>query len=182
MKKGYCKCGCGQLTPISKRNRFNLGHIKDQPIDYLKSHKLRGKKRPPFSDEWKKKISISHVGKIPWNKDKQWDEEVLEKLRCPRDSMIGANNPNWKGGIDIEIRGLRRSREYRVWKQAIRKRDKVCVWCSSSKQLHADHIKSFTYYPDFRYDINNGRLLCFECHRKTPNYGRKAIEEVVLGL
>lgn len=42
MKKGYCKCGCGNLTPIAYRNRFELGHKKGEPIDYLKGHKMRG--------------------------------------------------------------------------------------------------------------------------------------------
>lgn len=42
MKIGLCKCGCGNKTPISKRNRYNLGHIKGCHIDYLKGHKMRG--------------------------------------------------------------------------------------------------------------------------------------------
>jgi len=42
MKNKYCKCGCGQETPISNRNRYKLGHIKGEHIAYLKGHKRRG--------------------------------------------------------------------------------------------------------------------------------------------
>lgn len=37
-----CKCGCGNITPVAKRNRYNLGHIKGQHINYLLGHKMRG--------------------------------------------------------------------------------------------------------------------------------------------
>lgn len=37
-----CKCGCGIITPIAKRNRKELGHIKGKHIDYLGGHKMRG--------------------------------------------------------------------------------------------------------------------------------------------
>jgi hypothetical protein len=37
-----CKCGCGAITPIAKRNRKELGHIKGKHIAYLLGHKMRG--------------------------------------------------------------------------------------------------------------------------------------------
>ena len=42
-------------------------------------------------------------------------------------------------------------------------------------KLEADHIKSFSICPEGRLDINNGRTLCEECHKKTDNYGWKAV-------
>ena len=33
--------------------------------------------------------------------------------------------------------------------------------------MNADHIKPWAYYPELRYDINNGRTLCVEHHRLT---------------
>ena len=167
-----CQCGCGQETPIAYRNRKELGHKKGEPIPFLPGHANRGKKRI-FSDEWKKNISQAAQGRVPWNKGVPWTEKVKEKLRGPRDSILGDKNPNWKGGIDKIIRGERRSREYRRWKQAIRQRDKVCIVCGSSERLQAHHIKSFTRYPELRFDITNGQLLCWNCHRKTDNFGNK---------
>lgn len=42
MDNKFCKCGCGQITPIAKRNRYELGHVKGKHIDYLLGHKMRG--------------------------------------------------------------------------------------------------------------------------------------------
>jgi hypothetical protein len=33
-----CECGCGQPVPIAKRNRFDLGYIKGQPLRYVLGH------------------------------------------------------------------------------------------------------------------------------------------------
>jgi 5-methylcytosine-specific restriction endonuclease McrA len=49
----------------------------------------------------------------------------------------------------------------------------MCVWCGNTKNLNADHIKSYAKYPEFRYDLSNGRVLCEDCHRKTETYGKK---------
>lgn len=174
----YCKCGCGKITSIAKRNRYNLGHVKGKYIEYLPGHKTkyfwkigiydnRGKK-------WKNSISKATKGRTPWNKGKKWSYEVIKKLQGKRDCILGDKNPNWRGGIDQKIRGLRRSREYLHFKRFIRNRDKICVFCESNKKLHVDHIKSFTYYPKLRYVPSNARLLCFECHKKTDNFGIKA--------
>lgn len=38
----YCKCGCGKKTTIPYRNRYELGHKKGVPLDYLIGHKYRG--------------------------------------------------------------------------------------------------------------------------------------------
>jgi 5-methylcytosine-specific restriction endonuclease McrA len=40
-------------------------------------------------------------------------------------------------------------------------------------KLEVDHIKSFSEYPELRFDTNNGRTLCRDCHQKTENYAGK---------
>lgn len=44
-----CKCGCGKQTPIAKRNRRELGHIKGQHISYINGHNRKGHRG---SDRW----------------------------------------------------------------------------------------------------------------------------------
>lgn len=44
------------------------------------SKKLKGEKRPKFSNEWKEKLSNSHKGKQTWSKGKKFSEEYRKKL------------------------------------------------------------------------------------------------------
>lgn len=72
--------------------------------------------------------------------------------------LQGENHHNWKGGISD------RNRDAKKWAFDIVDRDKKCIKCGNTENLHAHHIKSFSEYPDLRYDINNGITLCKKCH------------------
>jgi len=37
---------------------------------------------------------------------------------------------------------------------------------SMGGDIQADHIRRFSEYPELRFDLNNGRTLCTECHKK----------------
>lgn len=41
---GYCQCGCGQKTKVAKRNRYDIGHVKGKPVDYIHGHQGRGER------------------------------------------------------------------------------------------------------------------------------------------
>lgn len=34
----HCACGCGQETPVAKRNRHDLGHVKGEHVRYIVGH------------------------------------------------------------------------------------------------------------------------------------------------
>jgi hypothetical protein len=36
---GICQCGCGQRTPIAQRSSSAQGHVKGEPMLYLKGHR-----------------------------------------------------------------------------------------------------------------------------------------------
>ena len=38
MSVGYCQCGCGIITPVAIRNRFDIGHIKGEHVPYFHGH------------------------------------------------------------------------------------------------------------------------------------------------
>jgi len=55
----------------------------------------------------------------------------------------------------------RRSPAYKFWSKSVKDRDSwKCKICDCKKGLIAHHILGFTYYPELRYDINNGITLC----------------------
>lgn len=100
-----------------------------------------------------------------------------------RQSSLGEKASNWKGGISEENHRIRCSSKYSDWRNAVFKRDNyTCTFCGARSEkgnrvrLEADHIKQFAFYPDLRFDIDNGRTLCKPCHRNTDTWGRQTGE------
>jgi replicative DNA helicase Mcm len=60
----------------------------------------------------------------------------------------------------------RHSREYRVWRVKVIRRDGQCVICGSRKHRHAHHLDSAAYHMDKRFKVDNGVTLCRGCHTK----------------
>ena len=90
--------------------------------------------------------------------------------------------------FDRSIKRINQNRKhgYKNWRISVFKKDNyTCQICSRKSgdkypngervRIEADHIKKFADYPEFRFDLNNGRTLCKPCHRKTPTYGNKAL-------
>jgi len=60
----------------------------------------------------------------------------------------------------------RRTREYRVWRVLVIRRDKVCQVCGEMEGRQAHHKNSGSYFPEDRFDPDNGATLCGTCHTK----------------
>jgi formate dehydrogenase maturation protein FdhE len=58
----------------------------------------------------------------------------------------------------------RKTRDYRLWKVAVIRRDGRCVICGSMKKRHAHHIHGAKYFPELRFEEDNGVCLCSVCH------------------
>ena len=87
---------------------------------------------------------------------------------------LGDKNWNWKGGITPQNLKIRNSNEGVAWRKKVFKRDNyTCQICGDNRggNLEAHHLKQFAYYPELRFDINNGITLCRKCHKKTDTYG-----------
>lgn len=67
----------------------------------------------------------------------------------------------------------RNSHEYREWKKAVFERDNyTCRKCGKRGGiLNAHHIKSWAYYPNFRFSVDNGITLCERCHKQVHRKG-----------
>jgi hypothetical protein len=111
---------------------------------------------------------------------KRTQDQNNRKSEIMKGKNAGSRSPNWKGGITPINHGIRHSREFKLWREAVFKRDNyTCVWCGirngvgvgKTIVLHPDHIKPFALYPELRFAIDNGRTLCVDCHKKTGTWG-----------
>jgi hypothetical protein len=59
----------------------------------------------------------------------------------------------------------RKSREYRIWRAGVVRRDVRCVICDDIKNRHAHHLNNADEHSEQRYDVGNGVTLCRDCHR-----------------
>lgn len=150
------------------------------------SEALKGK---PKSLEHRKALSTAHKGQEGYWKGKKRSREDIEKFRIShlgkKDSVAtrllkssltkGAKSKLWRGGSNKEVEAIRKSIEYRLWREAVFTRDNwTCIWCKvKGAILNADHIKPFALFPELRLSIDNGRTLCVPCHKKTGTWGFK---------
>ena len=58
------------------------------------------------------------------------------------------------------MKNWRRSREYRLWRASVVRRDKKCVICGRRAKRQAHHIKNGAHHKEVRFDISNGITLC----------------------
>lgn len=85
--------------------------------------------------------------------------------------------PYWKGGITPLRKKLYFSKKYKQWRKDIFGRDNFACQCCGvvGGELNADHIRPWAFFPELRFDINNGRTLCVNCHRKTETWGNRVV-------
>lgn len=72
--------------------------------------------------------------------------------------------------IKNKDKSIRESIEMREWRKAVFKRDRyTCQMCGKvGGRLNAHHILQFKFYPQHRFNINNGATVCeYPCHKKT---------------
>lgn len=108
--------------------------------------------------------------------------EDPEERRKLSEMWKGDKSPFWRGGVSTQTKTDKSSFEYNQWRLAVLKRDNyTCVWCGDRNHkgrgsrivLNVDHIKPYALFPELRFDVDNGRVLCIDCHRKTDTYGFK---------
>lgn len=88
----------------------------------------------------------------------------------------GSGNTNWQGGINPENERIRKGIEIRLWKKAVFERDNfTCAKCGQSGgELKVHHINNFADFPELRTSLENGIVLCKNCHNKFhKQFGRK---------
>lgn len=145
----------------------------------------------------RRKLSKDHLYRIKRGLYRNWCRSCQHKERqhpqeyrsLLREALKGEKNPNWRGGTTALKDRIRTNISYRMWRSDVFTRDGfTCQICGQwGRALHADHIKPFseiiaengvkTLEDALKcselWNINNGRTLCENCHRKTETYGGK---------
>jgi len=171
--KKFCSLSCAW-----KGRNLNISGLK---IGWELSRKRKGKKSPETS-------GVNHP---LWGKHRSIEvKNKISKTRIATGIASGVKNPNWKNGITHIKYTIHTSVLYQGWRKSVFIRDRyTCQECNDDTggNLEAHHIKSFALILKENniktlneaiicqelWDINNGKTLCVNCHKKTDNYGRK---------
>lgn len=131
-------------------------------------------KRLGKANGFKKGVRHSRV----WNKGTNTSgmkgkKHTPETRRKIAEKRKGSKTNLWKGGVAKQNEIDRKSVEYKLWREAVYKRDNwTCQDCRARAKkgkrvtLHPHHIKPFSKYKALRFAIDNGVTLCFGCHQK----------------
>jgi 5-methylcytosine-specific restriction endonuclease McrA len=126
----------------------------------VKHPELCGNNNPSKRLEVREKMSQTRKGR---KLTEEWKKNLSK-------SMIGKNKGDksglWKGGITPEHVKIRE--DLKIWSKLILQRDNyTCQNCGQiGGRLEAHHIKEFSKYPQLRKVLSNGITLCKNCHKK----------------
>lgn len=158
----------GKTTPWNK----GIKHSEE-----TKAKIKEKRKKQIFTQETREKLSKSLKGRIV-------SKETRKKMS---DSRRGEKSYNWKGGMSSLVKSIRQTYLYRQWRSDCFTRDDfTCQHCQKRGYvLQVDHIKPLGFIIaengikniqhalccEELWNINNGRTLCLDCHRKTDTWG-----------
>jgi len=126
---------------------------------------------------WKVKDS-SKMHHIAWNKGlkgfnsgEKSPRGMLGKTAWNK-GIRGEKSSSWKGGHKNIYKHYKNA-DYKEWRDKVFTRDNyTCQKCGNRSSvgnpvvIHPHHIKSYTYYPAQRYEVDNGITLCISCHHQ----------------
>jgi hypothetical protein len=157
---------CNRFKEYGLRARNYSESLKGRTI-FWKDKIRTASKGKTHAAESKRKISLSKIGCIPYNKGlTKFQNPDKVKYGCPNDKHW-----NWKGGIsDINCR-IRQSSEYKLWRTQCFQRDGyTCRECKKiGGTLNVHHEIQFSELIRQKkplFDLKNGKTLCKSCHKK----------------
>lgn len=121
------------------------------------------------SDATKSKMSLASIGRKKSDKHRI----NISMGKAGKATASGENHYRWikdRSKVIAKYQKERNNPEYKQWRKSIYVRDgNVCKMnnesCSGRLEVH--HILRWSDFPDLRYDINNGIVLCHAHHPKS---------------
>src|SRR3990167_8660856 len=183
---GLAMKGRGHPQSEETKAKLRLANIgKSISLECRKKISLKMKGKIPWikgrkmSPEFCKKLSIVNKGKPSLKKGQRMSEEQKRKISI----KLGGNGNR---PLKKQIKGIF---QYQSWRKAIFERDDyTCQLCDKrGGKLNVDHypitFAEIVREYDFKnleeaincpalWSMENGRTLCFNCHKKTPTFLR----------
>lgn len=181
---GCPRCGQEKRTKSLRKN-----------VEYVREVFLSKNYTPLFNDDDytgnDKKLAFvcnKHPSEIQYSTYSTLIRSTHNCQECYIESVSGENsrlyNPNLTNEDRELLHLLRKDKDASDWRKQIYERDNyTCQICgdSSGGNLNAHHLNGWSYFPEQRYDINNGICLCKECHvygfHKTYGYNHNTIHQ-----
>lgn len=171
---GICE-GCG--NSFVQRSKYKFTKYCNKKCYLLSGNAHRGCKHSEKTIKKLRELSLGNE-KVMATTFKpghsMWDNENVKKHWF----KTGSKPSNWLGGVRTPSQKIKDDTRYKKWRRLVFERDNyTCQECfKRGTYLHPHHIKSKSKYPEFAFDVDNGQTLCVECHKKTPNYGGRALK------
>lgn len=154
--------------------KSNFGEKKCLECDSIIIHRIKR------DIERKKFCSRNCKGKYYGKRRPIEHLKKMQELACTLESNLkkihrGKDHPLYKHDR-TQIKSPRPRYENTEWKKQVFNRDNfTCQKCGiRGGKLQADHIKPYCICTEEeKWNLDNGRTLCLECHKKTKSYGRK---------
>ena len=111
---------------------------------------------------------MNELRKKVWNYLKENDEAPCSELYeiFGRKAQIGLHYGQFFEARDYFLEIMEQYNEGK-WRIAVLKRDNfTCQLCGYKPSRVAHHINSRNYYPNLKWDIDNGLTVCDNCHKK----------------
>lgn len=145
---------------------FVIGHKTTEETRIKIGNALRKEKR--FNCDFCGKDSVTQPSAYKRKKRHFCSQRCYSTFRMEK--MLPEEQPTWRGGITKETQRGRGCKKYKMWRHMVFERDCfTCIWCGSKERIEADHIRRWATHPELRYNVDNGRTLCLNCHNKTRN-------------
>lgn len=139
------QCGVEFYSYPSQKRKYCSESCRSK---YTKSPERNPAIGRKFSKEHRAKLSAIHIG-----------------------LQARENHPNWKGGI-TPLDRIERFKFRKTMQKLVFERDGYkCQICGDGGYLQVDHIKPWAEYPELRFEMDNCRTLCKDCHYKVT-FGR----------